>query len=364
MILVVLVVFLFLQNWRATLIPLLAVPVSLVGTFAVFPLLGFSINTLSLFGLVLAIGLVVDDAIVVVEAVEQNIEHGLSPRDATLKAMEQVSGPVVAIALILAAVFLPVAFVGGIQGRLNNQFAVTIAISTLISAFNALTLSPALSALLLRPRRETRGLLGRFFTGFNHYFGNVMHGYLVGSDALLHKAVFSVVLLLVIGASAALFGSRLPGGFLPEEDQGYFFLNVQLPTAASLQRTDEVAKHIEAILKETPGVQSYNTVVGFSLLSFVNTTYNAFYFVTLKPWGERVPEGLTAEAITRRLNQRLAKLPEAQAFSSHRRRFPASALRAARPLFSRTAPVRMSSFWRRTRNAISRPRANVPSLHR
>ena len=315
MILVVLVVFLFLQNWRATLIPLLAVPVSLVGTFAVFPLLGFSINTLSLFGLVLAIGLVVDDAIVVVEAVEQHIEHGLSPRDATLKAMEQVSGPVVAIALILAGVFLPVAFVGGIQGRLNNQFAVTIAISTLISAFNALTLSPALSALLLRPREETGGFLGRFFGGFNHYFGNVMHGYLAGSDALLHKAAFSVVLLLVIAVSASLFGARLPGGFLPEEDQGYFFLNLQLPTASSLQRTDEAAKHIEAILKETPGVQSYNTVVGFSLLSFVNATYNAFYFVTLKPWGERVPEGLTAEVITRRLNQRLAQLPEAQAFS-------------------------------------------------
>src|SRR6266540_862416 len=183
--LVIIVVFIFLQNWRATLIPLLAVPVSLVGTFAIFPLLGFSINTLSLFGLVLAIGLVVDDAIVVVEAVEQHIEQGLSPRDATLKAMEEVSGPVVAIALVLSSVFLPVAFVGGIQGRLNNQFAVTIAISTLISAFNALTLSPALSALLLRPRKESHGILGRFFDGFNRGFGKVMHGYLTGSDALL-----------------------------------------------------------------------------------------------------------------------------------------------------------------------------------
>jgi HAE1 family hydrophobic/amphiphilic exporter-1 len=315
MVLVIIVVFLFLQNWRATLIPLLAVPVSLIGTFAVFPLLGFSINTLSLFGLVLAIGLVVDDAIVVVEAVEQHIEHGLSPRDATLKAMEEVSGPVVAIALILASVFLPVAFIGGITGRLNNQFAVTIAVSTLISAFNALTLSPALSALLLKPRKESRGLLGRFFNGFNWGFGKVMHGYLVGSDALLHKAAFSVLLLLVIALSAGFFGSRLPGGFLPEEDQGYFFLNVQLPTAASLQRTDEVAKHIEAILKETAGVQTYNTVVGFSLLSFVNTTYNAFFFVTLKPWDERGAEGLTADVIMRRLNQRLARLPEAQAFA-------------------------------------------------
>jgi hydrophobic/amphiphilic exporter-1 (mainly G- bacteria), HAE1 family len=313
--LVIIVVFIFLQNWRATLIPLLAVPVSLVGTFAIFPLLGFSINTLSLFGLVLAIGLVVDDAIVVVEAVEQHIEQGMSPRDATLKAMEQVSGPVVAIALVLSSVFLPVAFIGGIQGRLNNQFAVTIAISTLISAFNALTLSPALSALLLRPRKESRGLLGRFFDGFNRGFGKVMHGYLIGSDALLHKAVFSVVLLLVIAVSSGLLGSRLPRAFLPEEDQGYFFMNIQLPTAASLQRTDNVAKQIEGILKETPGVQTYNTVVGFSLLSFVNTTYNAFYFVTLKPWDERDPQGLTADVIIRRLNQRLAGLPEAQAFA-------------------------------------------------
>src|SRR6266508_220916 len=270
--LVIIVVFIFLQNWRATLIPLLAVPVSLVGTFAIFPLLVFSINTLSLFGLVLAIGLVVDDAIVVVEAVEQHIEQGLSPRDATLKAMEQVSGPVVAIALVLSSVFLPVAFIGGIQGRLNNQFAVTIAISTLISAFNALTLSPALSALLLRPRKESHGILGRFFDGFNRGFGKVMHGYLMGSDALLH-------------------------------------------TAASLQRTDNVAKQIEGILKETPGVQTFNTVVGFSLLSFANTTYNAFYFVTLKPWDERDAQGLTADVIIRRLNQRLAGLSEAQAFA-------------------------------------------------
>ena len=313
LILVVLVVFIFLQNWRATLIPLLAVPVSLVGTFAVFPLLGFSINTLSLFGLVLAIGLVVDDAIVVVEAVEQHIEKGLSPRDATLKAMEEVSGPIIAIALVLAAVFLPAAFVGGITGRLNNQFAVTIAISTLISAFNALTLSPALSALLLKPGKESGGLLGRFFSGFNHGFGKVMHFYLAGSDVLLHKVVFSVLLLVVIALAAGFFGSRLPTGLLPEEDQGYFFLNVQLPTAASLQRTDDVAKKIEAILKDTPGVQTYNTVVGFSLLSFVNTTYNAFYFVTLKPWGER-GSGLTADAILRNLNQRLAAVPDAQIF--------------------------------------------------
>jgi hydrophobic/amphiphilic exporter-1 (mainly G- bacteria), HAE1 family len=314
MVLVIIVVFVFLQNWRSTLIPLLAVPVSLIGTFAVFPLLGFSINTLSLFGLVLAIGLVVDDAIVVVEAVEQHIERGLAPREATLKAMEEVSGPIVAIALVLAAVFLPAAFAGGIRGRLNNQFAVTIAISTLISAFNALTLSPALSAMLLKPGKESRGLLGRFFNGFNSGFGKVMHFYLVGSDALLHKVVFSVLLLVVVALSAGFFGSRLPSGFLPEEDQGYFYMNVQLPTAASLQRTDAVAKKIEAILNETPGVQTYNTIVGFSLLSLANASYNAFYFVTLKPWHER-GSGLTAAEIIQRLNHRLAGLPDAQAFA-------------------------------------------------
>src|SRR5690242_2609481 len=312
--LVVLVVFIFLQNWRSTLIPLLAVPVSLVGTFSVFPLLGFSINTLSLFGLVLAIGLVVDDAIVVVEAVEQHIERGLSPRDATLKAMEEVAGPIVAIALVLAAVFLPAAFIVGIRGRLNNQFAVTIAISTLISAFNALTLSPALSAMILKPGKESRGLLGRFFDGFNSGFGKVMHFYLVGSEALLHKVIFSILLLIVVAVAAGFIGARLPTGFIPEEDQGYFFMNVQLPTASSLQRTDAVAKKIEAILKETPGVQTYNTVAGFSLLSIASMTYNAFYFVTLKPWDER-GSGLTAAAIMQNLNKRLAGLPEAQAFA-------------------------------------------------
>src|SRR3954453_10953570 len=195
MLLVILVVFLFLQNWRATLIPLIAVPVSLIGTFAVFPLLGFSINTLSLFAFVLAIGLVVDDAIIVVEAVEHHIEQGKSPRDATIQAMKEVGGPVIAIALILSSVFLPVAFMGGIQGRLNNQFATTIAVSMLISAFNALTLSPALAAMLLRPRKESTGVLGRFFGGFNRAFDKVMHGYLNWSHALLRKAVIGVLII-------------------------------------------------------------------------------------------------------------------------------------------------------------------------
>src|SRR2546422_140128 len=270
LVLVIIVVYIFLQGWRATLIPLLAVPVSLVGTFAIFPLLGFSINTLSLFGLVLAIGLVVDDAIVVVEAVEHHIEEGMSPRDASLKAMEQVSGPVVAIALILAAVFVPTAAIPGITGRLYQQFAVTIAVSVVLSAFNPLTLSPALSALLLRPRKEARGPLGIFFRWFNRWFGRVSDRYVNWCGHLIRKAGFSMVLLLVVSVFAGLLGSRLPSGFLPEEDQGYFFLNVQLPTAASLQRSDNIAKHIEGMLKETPGVQNFNTIVGFSLLSYVN----------------------------------------------------------------------------------------------
>ena len=345
-------------------IPLLAVPVSLVGTFAVFPLLGFSINTLSLFGLVLAIGLVVDDAIVVVEAVEQHIEHGLSPRDATLKAMEEVSGPVVAIALVLAAVFLPAAFVGGITGRLNNQFAVTIAISTLISAFNALTLSPALAALLLKPGKQSRGLLGWFFDRFNSGFGKVMHVYLVGSDVLLHKVVFSVLLLVVVALAAGFFGSRLPTGLLPEEDQGYFFLNVQLPTAASLQRTDDVAKKIEAILKDTPGVQTYNTVVGFSLLSFVNTTYNAFYFVTLKPWGER---GCRIDRGRHHAESQPAargQFPTRKYLGFHLRRFPASAPPAARHSCLKIDRDRALSSWRKTLIASFRRRASGRSLRR
>src|SRR5947208_4445641 len=313
--LVVIVVFIFLQGFRATLIPLLAVPVSLVGTFMVFPLLGFSINTLSLFGLVLAIGLVVDDAIVVVEAVEHNIEAGLSPRDAAFKAMEQVSGPVVAIALILAAVFVPTAFIPGITGRMYQQFAVTIAVSVLISAFNALTLSPALSALLLRPRRDMRGPLGVFFRGFNRWFARATNGYVGACGHLIRKSAFSMLVLLVFAACAGLVASRLPGGFVPDEDQGYFYLNVQLPLAASLERTAAVNDKLDAVLKETPGVKYYTGVGGFSLLSFAYTTYNSFYFVTLEDWDQRDKKGLTADVIIRNLNRRLAGVPDAQAFA-------------------------------------------------
>ena len=312
-VLVILVVFIFLQNWRATLIPMIAVPVSLIGTFAAFPLLGFSINTLSLFALVLAIGLVVDDAIVVVEAVEHHIEEGMSPREATLRAMEEVSGPVISIALILAAVFIPVAFMGGIQGRLNKQFAVTIAISVIISAFNALTLSPALSALMLRPRKETRGPLGRVFGGFNRWFAKATHGYVSLSRGLIRKAVIGVLILMIFAALDGILGKRLPTSFLPEEDYGFLFLNIQLPPAASLERTDQVSRKVEKILSETDGVQ-YNTAInGFSLLNRVSASYNGFFFVTLKPWSERKS---TALEILKSVNGRLAaEVPEAIAFA-------------------------------------------------
>jgi len=316
MILVTLVVFVFLQNWRATLIPMIAVPVSLIGAFAVFPLLGFSINTLSLFAFVLAIGLVVDDAIVVVEAVEHNIEQGMAPREATIQAMKKVSGPVIAIALILSSVFLPVAFMGGIQGRLNNQFAVTIAISMLISAFNALTLSPALAALLLRPRKPSRGLLGKFFEGFNRTFDKVMRGYVNWSHALIRKTVIAVTLLAGFTLLDGFIGNKLPTGFLPEEDYGYAMLNVQLPDAASLERTDEVLKKIEAILEKTEGVKHYATISGFSLLSNTSSSYQGFFFLNFKPWNERRAERLHAKEIVNTVNGALAaQVPEAIAFA-------------------------------------------------
>jgi HAE1 family hydrophobic/amphiphilic exporter-1 len=316
LILVIIVVFLFLQNWRATLIPMIAVPVSLIGTFAVFPLLGFSINTLSLFAFVLAIGLVVDDAIVVVEAVEQHIEEGMSPVDATSQAMKEVSGPVIGIALILSSVFLPVAFMGGIQGRLNEQFAVTIAVAVLISAFNALTLSPALSALLLRPRKESKGVIARFFGGFNRRFAQATRGYVSWSHALIRKAGVAMLILAGVAAVDGLIGRTLPASFLPEEDYGYALLNVQLPAAASLSRTDQVLKKVEGILAKTEGIQSYVTVGGFSLLTRISASYQGFFFVALAPWDERASAQLGARAIVDRLNGALAvQVPEAAAFA-------------------------------------------------
>jgi len=290
-VLVLLVVFLFLQSLRAMLIPLIAVPVSLVGTFMIFPLLGFSINTLSLFGLVLAIGLVVDDAIVVVEAVEVGIEKGLSSKDAALRAMEQVTSPIVATTLILIAVFLPTAFIPGITGRLYQQFAVTIAVSVLFSSVNALTLSPALAGLLLRPRAESSGPLARFFGAFNRTFERATDRYVGISHLFVRKGALSLALLGVTVGLIGFMGSRLPAGFLPEEDQGYLFVNAQLPDAASLERTGEACTEIEAILSEIPGIAGYNTILGFSLLSNVQTTYNGFFFVTLEPWESATRRG-------------------------------------------------------------------------
>lgn len=315
MLLVILVVFVFLQGWRATLIPLCAVPVSLIGTFALFPLLGFSINTLSLLGLVLAIGLVVDDAIVVVEAVEHHIEKGLSPKAAALKAMEEVSGPVIAIALILAAVFIPTAFIPGITGRLYQQFAVTIAVSVIFSAFNALTLSPALSALLLRPKKKAgRGPLAFFFNAFNKAFGSATDGYIRVCHLLMRRVLLCVLFLIVAVIATAWLGGKIPQGFVPTEDQGYLYANLSLPETASLERTTAACKQVEDILRKTPGVQAVTTIAGFSLLSGVSTTYNGFFFVTLKPWKKRAATEEQLRAILGGANQELAKIPEGNAF--------------------------------------------------
>ena len=313
--LVIIVVYIFLQGWRATLIPLLAVPVSLVGTFILFPLFGFSINTLSLFGLVLAIGLVVDDAIVVVEAVEHHIEEGMSPKDATFKAMQEISGPVVGIALVLSAVFIPTAFIPGITGRLYQQFAVTIAISVAISAFNALTLSPALSALLLKPRERRSSLLQKFFDRFNRVFSRGTDSYVRVAGGLIRKSAIAFAVLIACAGLAALFGSKLPSSFLPDEDQGYMFMNLQLPSASSLQRTEATAKEIEDTLAQTPGVESTASVVGFSLLSLTRSSYSAFFFVTLKEWKVRQKREEQYQFIRQAVNRKLAGLPQGIAFS-------------------------------------------------
>jgi HAE1 family hydrophobic/amphiphilic exporter-1 len=314
MVLVILVVFLFLQGWRATLIPLLAVPVSLVGTFALFPLFGFSINTLSLFGLVLAIGLVVDDAIVVVEIVEHHIEHGLSPKEAALKGMEEVTGPVIAIAIILAAVFIPTAFIPGITGRLYQQFAVTIAVSVIISAFNALTLSPALSALLLRPKKKSRGLLQRFFDWFNKWFGRATDGYVGVCRFLVHKSVLAILVLLGFIVLSGLLGKSIATSFLPDEDQGYAFAGLQLPNAASLQRNDELTRQVEEILKNTPGIKYYSSVIGYSMLSGVYNTYSTFFFISFEEWSKRKKPEEQYKAIMTHLSREFAKLPGAVGF--------------------------------------------------
>jgi hydrophobic/amphiphilic exporter-1 (mainly G- bacteria), HAE1 family len=300
--LVILVVFIFLQDWRATLIPLLTVPVSLIGTFILFPVLGFSVNVLSLLGMVLAIGLVVDDAIVVVEAVMHHIEHGLSPKEATSKAMKEVGGPVVAIALILIAVFVPVALAGGITGLLYQQFAITIAISVAFSAFNALTLSPALAALLLKPKSEKKGWLQRRFDAFNKAFDAFTNRYGKVAAWSARKLVITVLFLVVITGGAGWLGKTLPTGFVPGEDQGYFMMSVQLPDAASLQRTEKVTQKVEQIIASLPPISSYNVINGLNVFTFSSNTNHATIFFQLKPWDER--KG-TAKQIVQYINRML-----------------------------------------------------------
>jgi HAE1 family hydrophobic/amphiphilic exporter-1 len=310
--LVIIVVFIFLQNWRATLIPLLTVPVSLISTFIVFPMLGFSINTLSLLGMVLAIGIVVDDAIVVVEAVMHHIERGMNPKDATVQAMKEVSGPVIAIALILAAVFVPVAFMGGITGLLYQQFAITIAISVLFSAFNALTLSPALAAMLLKPAGGKKSPLDKFYKWFNKHFDRFTGSYLSFTGILVRKVSRSMIFIGIILVLTVLLFKGVPGGFVPEEDNGYFLINVQLPDASSLQRTDIVCKKIEDILSKTKGIDNYTTIAGFSLISGVASSNNAFFFVSMKPWGERTETEQRSFETIESLNKIIsAEVPEA-----------------------------------------------------
>src|SRR6202035_2394736 len=239
---------------------------------------------------------------------------GLTPKAAAFKAMEELSGPVVGIALVLSAVFVPTAFIPGITGKLYQQFAVTIAISVLLSAFNALTLSPALAALLLRPKKPSSGLLQRFFDWFNRIFGRTTEGYVRWSGVLIRKAAVAVVMLVAFGAAAVFFANRVPSSFLPDEDQGYSFVNLQLPNGASLERTTAAAADVEKILANTPGVQYTTSVVGFSLLSFVRTSYNAFFFVTFKPWDERKSRAEQFQAIKAHLNRELSGLPAAIAF--------------------------------------------------
>ncbi|MCL7983220.1 MAG: efflux RND transporter permease subunit, partial [marine benthic group bacterium] len=305
--LVIFVVFIFLQNVRSTLIPTLAVPVSLIGTFAVFPLLGFSINTLSLLGLVLAIGIVVDDAIVVVEAVAQKMEKGMGAKEATIEAMREVSAPIIATSLSLIAVFVPVATMGGITGSLYQQFAITIAISVAISSINALTLSPALSALLLRPPGESKSTFHKFFDAFNRNFEVATGKFMVFTAFFTHKLVRAGILLAVLVVALLLLFRAVPGGFVPEEDQGYLMAALQLPDAASLQRTDVVMSKVESVIAEFDAIDTYTTIAGFSLLTGTTQSNAGFIFLQLKDWDERPDRKDHASILVRRLNFAFAK---------------------------------------------------------
>lgn len=313
-ILVIIVVFLFLQNWRATLIPLLTVPVSIIGTFALFPLLGFSINMTSMFGLVLAIGIVVDDAIVVVEAVQLNIDSGMSSKEATIKAMHEVSGPVVAIAFILGAVFIPVAFLGGISGQIYRQFALTIAASVMLSAFNALSLSPALSALILKPKSESKGLLARFFGKFNQAFEWTTNKYLAGVKTLIRRSALALVALGVFFLAVGGLFKLLPTGFLPDEDQGVFFVAVRLPDGASLERNLRVVEKAENAVRDLPGVAAVTTFGGLDITTSTTNSNVSTIIVTLKPWEERQAENLSLQAILGQAQRRFFGIEDAIIF--------------------------------------------------
>ncbi len=312
LILVILVVFIFIQDWRATLIPTLAIPVSLVGAFILFPMLGFTINVLSLLGLVLAIGIVVDDAIVVVEAVQVNIAKGMNPKDATNAAMKEVSAPIIATSLVVIAVFIPVAAMGGITGRLYQQFAITVAVSVAFSSVNALSLSPALASLLLRPAKPSKGLMGRFFNGFNKTFDRSAAGYMRFTTIITRRMSRGFVFLVILSASILVITRFVPGGFIPEEDQGYLFVNMQLPSAASLQRSDVIAKEIEAILATYDEIEYVTNATGFSMLSGAFSTNGGFMFLSLRDWKERER---TARDLARDINMKLSKIPGAQIFA-------------------------------------------------
>ncbi|MCI0744110.1 MAG: multidrug efflux RND transporter permease subunit [Verrucomicrobia subdivision 3 bacterium] len=314
-ILVLIVVYVFLQSFRATIIPMCTVPVSLLGAFIMFPVLGFSVNVLTMFGLVLAIGIVVDDAIVVVEAVQHHIEHGLSPVEATRKAMQEVSGPVVAIGLVLCAVFVPVAFMGGVTGQLYKQFALTIAVAVVFSVINALTLSPALAALMLRKPTPGRGPIAKFFKGFNRLFDWLSNSYGSIVGGLARKATFSMLLLVVVCIAIWGIGKFVPGGFIPDEDKGYLFVAVELPEGASLQRTDEILKQVETIVGSTEGVRSAVGLAGMNILNSLNFPNAALMFIGLKPWEERKAPHLHSSALAREWTKKFQAIPGARAFA-------------------------------------------------
>jgi len=311
--LVILVVFIFIQDWRAALIPTIAIPVSLVGAFIVFPIIGFTINVLSLLGLVLAIGIVVDDAIVVVEAVQNHIENGMDPKTATMKAMDEVTAPVIATTLVLVAVFIPVAVMGGITGSLYQQFAITVAVSVLFSSVNALTLSPALCALLLRKRQPMRGPLGAFFRLFNKVFDKSTNAYVGFTKIVARRISIGLVFILILTGAMGYLGKLIPGGFMPEEDMGYLMVNIQLPDAASLQRSDVVSRKVEEIIKKYDQVEFITTAAGFSLLSNAYSSNSGFIFVSLKDWGLR---DITANELVAQLNMDFhMNINEAQVFA-------------------------------------------------